>query len=300
MTLFTDAGRSGYYNVPAKNNTDFANVPLEWTFSPDDFTTTNATIVCGESIDTSSLITKNQIILPTGADAWKADYVKAVLASGSTESPTKTTSYRFVQQVAPKVETAQKATVTDSVSPQESVCYSTVTVQYTVTDRMTNLTYDGPTLITCGEDINGKITASDGYLLPDSITISVGGAVLSASAYIYDKQTGDLAIAAEQLQSGNIVISGDAAIPDNPVYVFEFSLIQRSSVEGVDNVSLYYSDDNSNYTLASDTYTTQRVGGTEQKFLANKSVGKHRYWKIQGTGYGTNGGMVELEFYGME
>ncbi|MBR1416349.1 MAG: hypothetical protein IJ572_00835 [Bacilli bacterium] len=87
---------------------------------------------------------------------------------------------------------------------------------------------------------------------------------------------------------------------DNPVYVFEFSLIQRSSVEGVDNVSLYYSDDNSNYTLASDTYTTQRVGGTEQKFLANKSVGKHRYWKIQGTGYGTNGGMVELEFYGME
>ena len=87
---------------------------------------------------------------------------------------------------------------------------------------------------------------------------------------------------------------------DNPLYVYDFSLIQRSSVEGVDNVTLYYSDDNSNWTIASDTYTTQHTGGKEQHFLANKSYGKHRYWKIQGTGYGNNGGMVELEFYGME
>ena len=86
------------------------------------------------------------------------------------------------------------------------------------------------------------------------------------------------------------------------IWVYKFSIIQRKTgnSEGVDNIKLMYSDDGVNYTEASNTYTTQHTEDLEQYFDANKSVGKHKYWKITGNGYGWNGGVGKLQFYGIK
>lgn len=52
----------------------------------------------------------------------------------------------------------------------------------------------------------GKFTANSGYVLPDSITVTVGGSTLSSTQYTYTKSTGTVTIASTYV-TGNIVVT---------------------------------------------------------------------------------------------
>lgn len=83
-----------------------------------------------------------------------------------------------------------------------------------------------------------------------------------------------------------------------PVYVYKFELIQRlTGSEGFNDATLYYSDDGTNYTKASDTFTLIR--STSLQSYSTYLTDKHLYWKIVSSyGYGSNGGLNYLQFYG--
>lgn len=54
----------------------------------------------------------------------------------------------------------------------------------------------------------GTLTAASGYVLPDSITVKVGGTTLSTSKYTYSKSTGKVTITAAYV-TGNITIAAE-------------------------------------------------------------------------------------------
>ena len=72
---------------------------------------------------------------------------------------------------------------------------------------------DAPATATEGEDLSFTITPDTGYTLPESITITVGGEVLSSDAYSYDPATGKVTIYGDYV-TGDISIS--AVFPAAP------------------------------------------------------------------------------------
>lgn len=85
-----------------------------------------------------------------------------------------------------------------------------------------------------------------------------------------------------------------------PVYIYKISFLQRyTAKEGIDNIILQYSDDKNNWKNATDTIVTVRNTNLQQ-YIANQSIGKHKYWRIVGNGYGQNGGVRSLQFYGIK
>ena len=200
---------------PKRDSADYVNVAINYEFNDNNLTTSDATITCGESVNQANLI-YSKIPLPTGADAWKADFVKVVHPATKTVSPTTTTTYDFTQQVAPKAD-AQKAVILDSVAGVSYTKSATVYVNYSVTTSLSNITYNGPTTIASGEGLSAVLGTNSGYLLPDSISISVGGTTLSSGNYTYNSQTGDITIAASKI-NGNIVITANAKILTYGIY----------------------------------------------------------------------------------
>ncbi len=202
--------KEDYMWLPASDFTDFANVPINYTFLDENFATQDTTITCGESYHQWDLITVNNIPMPTGADAWKAEFVQPVYQTTQPVSPTQTTTYTFKQEVAPKA-AAQKAQVAPSVSAVSFAKPATIYVQYSVTDNMVHLDYEGDAYLLDGNDLSVTVQPETGYLLPTSIGVTVGGSTLSASRYSYNAETGALFID-EQYITGNIVLTGTARL----------------------------------------------------------------------------------------
>lgn len=88
---------------------------------------------------------------------------------------------------------------------------------------------------------------------------------------------------------------------NEPFWCFKFSFKQRFTSEGVDNLYVQYSDDGSNWIDATNKIITSRDSSNPtQEYIVNKSIGKHLYWRITGNGYGSNGGLSNLIFYGIK
>ncbi len=203
----TQNGQSLWLNK--KDVSDYANVAVNYNFIDSNFPTEDVTITCGQSVNQADII-YSTIPLPTGENAWQGEFVKVIHPPTRTVSPTVTTEYEFTQQVAPKAN-AQKAVVIDSVDGVSYTKTATVYVNYTVATNLQNITYKGPDTIASGDGLSATLKADGGYLLPDSITVSVGGTTLSGTAYTYDSETGAINIPADAI-TGNIVISADAVI----------------------------------------------------------------------------------------
>ena len=193
-----------------KNVSDYANVAINYTFDDSNFATTDKTITCGESVNQSELITTNIIPLPTGSDAWLAEFVDVVYPSTTTVSPSETTSYEFTQQVIPKA-AAQKAIVIDSVDGVSHTKSATVYVDYAVDTVLQNMSYQGPNNVRDGDDLSATLKANGGYLLPNNITVTINGSTLSGTEYTYNSETGILTIPSDVI-IGNITISATAKI----------------------------------------------------------------------------------------
>jgi len=89
---------------------------------------------------------------------------------------------------------------------------------FTVTNTLTNLTSNGSTTVVEGSTYSATLTPADGFKLPDSVTVSMGGTALT-SGYTYDSATGKLEI---PNVSGNIVVTA-AAVALNTVYFINAS-----------------------------------------------------------------------------
>ena len=86
---------------------------------------------------------------------------------------------------------------------------------------------------------------------------------------------------------------------NNPIWCFKFSFGQRSASEGIDNLIVQYSDDGNLWTNATNKIITLKNSSDSQEYIIDNSIGKHLYWQIIGNGYGLNGGLRNLKFYGI-
>lgn len=202
-----------FMNLPAADPTDFANVEATVDLSQY-LTVQDKTIHLGDSVQKSELYTFTP---PTyGADAWEDDYATFVAPSDETYTPTQTTEYPITTGFAPRVETAQKATIVGSLGPQEYTLYSTVYVEVPVTTNLINLTCDNPDWTLWGESFGCTVTPKAGYILPQSIAVTVGG--VETSNFTYDSVTGTVSIDGQYV-TGPIVISGAADVKTYKIHI---------------------------------------------------------------------------------
>ncbi len=75
--------------------------------------------------------------------------------------------------------------------------------------RLQNLTLNGEAVASGSADYSATLTPAEGYMLPATITVNVGGTALT-SGYTYDATTGALTIEASAI-TGDIAVSGTAA-----------------------------------------------------------------------------------------
>ena len=85
--------------------------------------------------------------------------------------------------------------------------YTPPATTYNVTYSGSNITCFGNSTVTAGTAYSATLSAATGYELPNTITVTVGGTVLT-SGYTYDKSTGKVSIEAAKV-TGNINIKAD-------------------------------------------------------------------------------------------
>ena len=98
---------------------------------------------------------------------------------------------------------------TDYASALQEISFT-----YSVTNNLTNITSSNTAVsvpIGGTSEYTATLTATGDYVLPDSITVTVGGSALTAGTdtYTYNSATGELAIKAAAI-TGNIVITAQA------------------------------------------------------------------------------------------
>ena len=226
MQISQDITSSDIYNVAKKNETDFANVEIPVEIQNSNLLTHDQTYVLGcEGISKSALYTLSSDVNDllntsyTGDDAWKAAFVTFVEpASDLSEklTPQETTTYTISAGIRPN-KAAEKAIVVESVESKVVSKPATIYVNYNATYNLTNMTtsdtpYAGD-IYAVDPNTAYEVTLSpeSGYLLPETITVTIGGAVVDSSKYTYDNKTGKLTIHKESI-TGNIVITATGEI----------------------------------------------------------------------------------------
>lgn len=195
-------------DLEAKDASDYANVAIaDYDFG---LTTHDKTIVKGDSVKVSELYDE---VTPLPAD-WKADFVelKAELegTDGATEvSPAVTTEYMLSVELAPKTENTKAVVAQKAQSVKESKP-ATVYVEYSVTYNVKNITPSYTANAQYHESYT-TILNGGGYVMPDAISVKMGGTELPATSYSYDKTTGRVHIN-ENVIEDNITISATATV----------------------------------------------------------------------------------------
>lgn len=202
-----------FMNLPAADPTDFANV--ENTVDMEDYLTVqDKTIHLGDSVQKTALYTFTP---PTyGADAWEDDYATFISPGNETYTPTQTTDYTITASFVPRITTAQKATIVESLPAQEYSLTATVYVEVPVTTELTNLTCDNVDWTLWGESFGCTLTPKSGYILPEEITVTINGE--ETSNYTYNNSVGTVSIEGQYV-TGPIVITAKAAVKTYNIYI---------------------------------------------------------------------------------
>ncbi len=189
-------GGGGYntFNVPSDTTTtaaDYANVATS--FDPTaGFATYDHTVTYGESLTMDNLF---DFVMPdiSGENAWRADFVTLSHTDESEViTPLVTTSYPVFFKLAAKAAPVL-ATEGTPVTEVAAEGIATVYIELPITYNLTNLSHNGETVIMSGDTLSFRLTPAQGYLLPDSISITdVDGASVS---FTYDAK-------------GNVTVTG--------------------------------------------------------------------------------------------
>lgn len=106
--------------------------------------------------------------------------------------------------------------------------------KYSVSASITYGTFTGATganAATYGTAYNATISANTNYVLPDSLTVTMGG--ISTDAYTYNSSTGAFSIASP---TGNISISGECVPDGGTEYVFSYELSHCSITDAPESM----------------------------------------------------------------
>jgi len=175
---------SSYLYVVTQNATDFVNVSIEDSVQDEDITTDSVRIAVGDSVDLNTLYSVDTSGI---SNDWRADFVDVTMPSVSTVSPTETTDYPVEVVVSPKAD-ATKAVVIESVGPYTASDTITVFVDdYSIDFALSHLKATGDKAASRSEDSYIILTADEGYLLPDTISVQ-------NASYTYDKSTGRITL----------------------------------------------------------------------------------------------------------
>ncbi len=204
---------SDFMNLPAAGPTDFANV--ENTVDMSQYLTVqDKTIHLGDSVQKIQLYTYTP---PTySSSAWEDDYATFIYPTNETYTPTQTTDYAITVGFVPRIATAEKATIVESLLSQEYSLTSTVYVEVPVSTSLTNLTCDNVNWTLWGEAFGCTITPKAGYILPEEITVTIGG--VETNNYTYNSSVGTVSIEGQYV-TGPITISAKAAIRTYDIHI---------------------------------------------------------------------------------
>lgn len=166
---------------------------------------TDITIDCGDSATKGDMITS----VTTDQGDWKSDFVTITNTNGAdTISPTATTEYELFVKIAPAT-VVPISTIGNVATEQSETKTATCYVNYSVNFALTNMEAKSSETVDGTSDYNTTIVPSDGYLLPDTVIITVAGETLDASSYTYDNASGSITIPKDFI-TGNIVIGAEA------------------------------------------------------------------------------------------
>ena len=215
--------------LTGQNNIDYANVPINYTFSEGDLVTQDLDVIYNSQHSTGELIVseKSESDFLAPYEPWQYEFVHFERSSDSDDvkdvTVLNTVTYDFTQKLVPNDRIVVKASVVQTVEPVENVQKGTFNVQYTVTADFTHLTWNGPETVPQGQGVNGYIVVEPGYLLPDSVSVTRNGSALGSSYYSYNSNTGEFTIDPANM-TGNIVITAVAGVPTyNVHYSYETS-----------------------------------------------------------------------------
>ena len=99
------------------------------------------------------------------------------------------------------------STVTVTFNPSTKAISAKVVKEYSVTFNGTNVNSDGAATVEKGKDYTATLAPAEGYELPESVDVTVGGEAVEAS---YDANTGVLTITGV---TGDVVITAEGVKP---------------------------------------------------------------------------------------
>lgn len=254
---------------------DYANVAINYDFNSDNFSTKQGLVLeCGAEIDDiKELIEEDEKGLidrfpdydeqMKSDKAWLWDYAVPKTARDVFGDSTidgsiyKQSAFTLQQQVAPKIETAQKAVVIASVGPATAENIVTVSVERPVKEELQFITseyytsIDGFTAVTDEEgnvtgykakteaDISGKLTADKGYNLPakEDVIITVCG--IQLTDFEYDQSTGAFTISASAVIA--LLDENHANVPDG---AYHSIIIKATATPDMYELSFVWWDEN--------------------------------------------------------
>ena len=129
--------------------------------------------------------------------------------------------------------------VQKSISIYKEYCVDNET--YKVTSTLTNANAannNATTVLATAKELTLKYSANAGYLLPETITVQMGGATLvSGTDYTWDKETGELTITATGFY-GDIDVK--IVAEENPCYGFAMSTVTATST--INSITLTWTE----------------------------------------------------------
>ena len=252
--------------LPGEEVTDYANVDVAYQFTDADLTVTDITVTAGQSVEKDQLYSA-VITIP---DDWRGQFVEAVYPENAALTPAATTQYPITVSVAPR----QAPQIAKVVPAAASAVYSktaTVYVEYTVNaSGLQRLGWDGPDKVLSGQGVEGTVIPESGYLLPDSVSVFVGGTALSASSYSYDSTTGALVIPAGSV-TGHVSVSGTGR---EQTFRLRFMYPDDSAEGGIAQYSCHY-------TAGAAIDLTQWYNGMTEQLAQNAPAGHEFLWDWQ-------------------
>lgn len=201
-------------DIAKQDDADFANVLLNTSVL--NLTSNDKTIILGDSVNVSELFSSTT----KDPDTWEGDFADIIeLDDQGSVSPTETTTYE--RSVTIKADETTGYAVVGPVATSSTITkFATVTVQLSVNyDGLENLTSlsGNPTVIDVNETLTVGLGTDEGYELPETVTVKVGGSTLDSSKYSYDSSKGTIIVPAEQV-IGNIEIIASGVKKTYKVY----------------------------------------------------------------------------------
>ena len=211
--------RQGSVNPNDSNKSDFANVAINYTPNPDLLTVNTVTYVRGDAAIPHSLLFN----YPGDGKiyTWEDDFVSFVDPNTSdlVHAPESTTLVPVEIGLRPLIAEPSKASVGETATESISTKYAVIEVKYRVIYDLGNIQTshtpdeNGRYIITPEQEYSAVLTADKGSLLPDRITVEIGGKILADTRYNYNPANGSLLIPASEV-TDNITITAHSEMPE--------------------------------------------------------------------------------------